>query len=127
MKKASLLVLLLINTAASFAQLDMHKNAIDTFLVNYNNNDFEKIYQSFSTKMQHAHSRTYYFEFFSRVKKGSGSLLSTELLDYRENVQNKSQARYTGIFENGNCTIKITMNGQNKIIGLYILKDKNFM
>lgn len=127
MKKILLLLFLLVNLNIGFAQNQMQKNAIESFSLHYNNNDFEQIYQSFSAKMKSVHSKKYYFDFFKNVKKSQGSLLSTELIDYRENNQKKSRAIYDGTFDYGNCTIKITMNQQSEVIGLYIIKNKNLM
>lgn len=127
MKKIFLLCFLLVNLNIGFAQNQMQQNAIKSFTIHYNNNDFEQIYQTFSSKMKSAHSKNHYFDFFKSVKKGSGSLLNTELIDYSENNQKKSRAIYDGTFEYGNCTIKITMNGQSEVIGFYIIKNKNLM
>ena len=127
MKKILLLLFLLVNLNIGFAQNQMQKNAIESFSLHYNNNDFEQIYQSFSAKMKSVHSKKYYFDFFKNVKKSQGSLLSTELIDYRENNQKKSRAIYDGTFDYGSGTIKITMNQQSEVIGLYVIKNKNLM
>ena len=127
MKKILLLLFLLVNLNMGFAQNQMQKNAIESFSLHYNNNDFEQIYQSFSAKMKSVHSKKYYFDFFKNVKKSQGSLLSTELIDYRENNQKKSRAIYDGTFDYGSGTIKITMNQQSEVIGFYIIKNKNLM
>jgi len=100
----------------------MQKNAIENFTIQYNNNDFDKIYESFSPKMQSAYSKKYYFNFFATVKKSRGSLLSVQLVDYSEKSQ-KSRAQYTGHFDYGSAIIRITMNAQNQIIGFYIKKE----
>jgi len=122
MKKIFVLLFFLSNIAVGLAQNQMQQNAIQSFTVNYNNNDFEKIYASFSEKMKKARTKKQYFDFFSRVKYNHGSLRSTELTNYQENNQ-KSRAQYIGNFDYGSCIIKISMNAQNEIIGLYILKE----
>lgn len=122
MKKLFLLLFFLSNVIVGQAQNQMQKNAIESFIIDYNNNNFEKIFQSFSSKMQNARSKKYYFDFFSRIKKDRGSLLSTELGNYSESKQ-KSKAQYIGNFQYGSCIIKISMNNQNEIIGLYIVKE----
>ena len=123
MKKIFVLLFFVGNTLIGLAQNQMQQNAIKSFTVNYNNNDFEKIYASFSTRMKNARTKEQYFDFFSRVKKERGSLRSTELTNYQENNQ-KSRAQYLGNFEYGSGIVKISMNAQNEIIGLYILKEK---
>ena len=100
----------------------MQQNAIKSFTVNYNNNDFEKIYDSFSAKMKKARTKKQYFDFFSRVKNERGALRSTELTNIQEHNQ-KSRAQYIANFEYGSGIIKISMNAQNEMIGLYILKE----
>ena len=122
MKKLFLLSLLLVSINVCFAQNQMQKNAIQSFSVNFNNNDFEKIYASFSAKMKNARSKKQYFDFFSRIKKDRGSLLSVELVNYNESNQ-KSKAQYISNFEYGSCIIRISMNVKNEVIGLYIVKE----
>lgn len=111
-------------TTTSFAQNEIHKNATDSFIINYNNNDFEMIFNSFSTTMQNSRPKNYFCNLFAKVKKEYGKLLFLEQTDYQENSQMKSRGQYNGHFETGNLQIKITVNAKGKIIGLYILKDK---
>ena len=58
MKKLFLLLFFLSNVIVGQAQNQMQKNAIESFIIDYNNNNFEKIFQSFSSKMQNAHIYT---------------------------------------------------------------------
>lgn len=120
-------MLFLFNCIPFFAQNIKHNNAVNSFISNFNNIDYEGIYQSFSPKMQNARSKEHYFNFFSKVKKHSGSIILLELINYQENTQNKSRAEYIAAFENENLTIKITINADGKIIGLYILRDKIYI
>lgn len=122
MKKILLLFVLLIGFSVS-GQNQMQRHAIQTFQSDYNHNDFEKIYQSFSIKMKQARSKQYYFNFLSRVKKDRGNLRSVEITNYTEIDQKKTRAQYLGHFDYGTAIIKITMNTQNQIIGFYILKE----
>lgn len=115
---------LLLNFSKCIAQSEIHKKVVNTFIQNFNNTDYQKIYDSFSPKMQKAESEDNYFNFFSKIKNNNGSILFLQLTNYRENNQNKSQAKYEAIFQNGNLIIKITTNKNQEIIGLYILKDK---
>ena len=122
MKKIFVLLVLFGNMVVGLAQNQMQQNAITSFTANYNNNDFEKIYASFSVRMKKARTKKQYFDFFSRVKNERGALRSTELTNYQENNQ-KSKAQYIGNFDFGSGIIKISMNAQNEIIGFYILKE----
>ncbi|MBK8599848.1 MAG: DUF3887 domain-containing protein [Flavobacterium sp.] len=110
------------NIVVGLAQNQMQQNAITSFTINYNNNDFEKIYASFSAKMKKARTKKQYFDFFSRVKNERGSLRSTELTNYQESKL-KSKAQYIANFEFGSGIIRISMNAQNEIIGFYIVKE----
>lgn len=124
MKKIFFLIILWLNVTTSFAQNEIHKKVTDTFIQNYNNNNFDMIFNSFSTKMQNSRPKNYFHNFFNKVKNENGNLLFLELTDYQENSQKKSRGKYNGHFEAGNLQIKITVNQAGEIIGLYILKDK---
>lgn len=124
MKKIFNVLFLVFNVSLVFTQNEKHIKAVDTFIMNFNNNNYEEIYQSFSPRMQSARTKQYYFNFFATVKKTSGAILFLELLKYSENSHNKSKGEYNGTLENENVTIKITVDAVGKIIGLYILRDK---
>ena len=124
MKKFAFFIILWFTITTSFAQNEIHKKVTDSFILNFNNNDFELIFNSFSTKMQNSRPKNYFLNLFNRVKKEYGNLLFLELTDYQENSQMKSRGKYDGHFEAGKLQIKITVNQKGEIIGLYILKDK---
>ncbi len=105
-----------------FSQNEKHTKVVETFVKDLNANDFEKIFQSFSPKMQRARSKKEFFTFFSKVKNDNGNLLNLDLIEYQENSSNQSRATYDGNFENDILTVKISVDGQNKISGLYIKK-----
>lgn len=102
------------------SQNEKHTKVVDTFVKDFNANEFEKIFQSFSPKMQRARSKKQFFIFFSKVKKDNGNLLNLDLIEYQENSSDHSRATYDGNFENDILTVKISVDGQNKISGLYI-------
>lgn len=120
-------LLFLICSTTLSAQNEIHKNAVTNFSLNYNDNDFEKIYQSFSTKMKNARTKKQYFDFLTKVKSENGGLVSLQLINYLEVSKNKFRGKYNGNFENGNLTVKITVNADGQITGLYILKDKTYL
>src|SRR5690606_1931338 len=119
MKNIFLLLLLVTGIASSVAQSDRHNVVVQNLILRLNSNDFEGIYQSFSPRMQKAHSKKYYFDFFSKLKKNHGNLLELELLQYPENDKKQSRAIYDGTFERDILTVRITIDSKNKIIGLY--------
>lgn len=121
MKKAALLLFLLIGTMA-LAQNEIHQKRVDTFIMDFNNGDFEHIYESFSPEMKKTRTKQHYFEFFTRVKTDSGKILSLELIKYL-NKSGKSRGHYNGSFEYGSASVQISVNAQGEIIGLYIKKN----
>jgi len=121
-KNLLLLLLLLINLTTAAAQNQRHKAVVDRFVSDFNDSDFETIYKSFSARMQNSKPKKYFFDIFSRVRTQDGRILSLDLLSYRENSLNRSQAKYNAHCETGNISIKITIDDQGQIIGLYIKK-----
>ncbi len=113
--------MLFLLAAATFAQSEIHKNAVGKFH-NFNKGDFEQIYQAFSPKMKMARTKKQYFAFLSKVKKENAALLFLELFNYVETPHGKSKGSYNGKFENGILTVRITTNSGGEIIGLYIKK-----
>lgn len=121
MKKTFIIIFLSIN-AIAFAQNDLHKKVTDFFLKDFNNGDFEHIYQTFSPEMKKFRTKEYHLGFLERVKKKQGNLLFLELSDYLEN-SGKTRGNYNGSFEFGNAFVRITNNAKGEIIGLYIKKN----
>jgi len=85
----------------------------------FNNGDFEHIYQMFSPEMKKRRPKKHYFEFFTRVKKNRGKLLHLELFNYLEN-SGRTRGNYNGSFEYSSAGVRITNNEKGEIIGLYI-------
>lgn len=125
--KKGLLILFFLATSICFSQSQMHKSVTNNFIQNFNNNDFEKIIQSFSEKMQNARPKSYFNNFFNRVKNDSGSILNLDLIKYDETTRKKSRGEYNAQTENGSVTIKISVNEQGQIIGLSIFKNKIYI
>ena len=108
-------MILCFNIIVSSAQNEIHKKVTDSFILNYNNNDFEMIFNSFSTKMQNSRPKNYFLNLFNKVKSDYGNLLFLELTDYQENSQKKSRGKYDGHFETGNLQIKITVDQKGRL------------
>jgi hypothetical protein len=86
MNKIHFSILFIINLTIANAQNTIHVKTVETFKINFNDADFEKIYQSFSTKMKSARTKKYYFDLFSRIKKENGNLLLLEPNSYRSDL-----------------------------------------
>ena len=125
MKKLAILLLMLASTSLVCAQPQIHKNVVERFKTNLNDNDYEQIYQMFSWKMKKSKPKEFFFNIFNRVKNEYGNLQMLKLNNYVQR-SDKFRGVYDGSFDNGTLTVKITTNGSGEIIGLYILKDKNF-
>ncbi len=121
MKKMILLLFVLAGTAV-FAQNEVHKKAVDVFIMDFNNGDFEHIYQTFSPEMKNARTKKYYLDFFAKGKKSQGKILNLELVGYLEK-SGKTRGNYNGSFEFGNSFVRITTNAQGEITGFYIKKN----
>ena len=120
MKKYCLLILLLVNVVA--AQNKTHTVVVDRFVSDFNNSEYENIYRSFSVKMQNSRPKKYFFDIFSIVKNRDGKILSLDLLDYRENSKETTHAKYNAGCETGNIDLKITIDKQGQIVGLFLKK-----
>jgi len=120
-KKIFIIIFLYIN-AIAFAQNELHKKVADIFMKDFNNSDFEQIYQTFSPEMKELRTKEHHLAFLAKVKKSQGNLLFLELSDYLEN-SGKTRGNYNGSFQFGNAFIRITNNPKGEIIGLYIKKN----
>ncbi len=126
MKKV-LLILLFLVSCFCFSQNETHKSITNTFIQNFNSYNFENIFQSFSEKMQKAKTKEYFHNFFSRIRTENGAILNLELLKYKETKEKITQGIYNSENENGELTIKITIDRTGQIIGLYIFKKKIYI
>ena len=120
MKKIFCVLLFILNVPTVSSQNEIHKKAVENFIIQFNNNDFEGIYQSFSPSMQKSRTKKHFFDFLSRVKRNSGALLKLELLEYIENKVKTARGTYDGNFETAFATVRITVDIRGKITGLYI-------
>jgi len=103
------------------AQSDVNRKAADQFKLDFNNGNFENIYNSFSPEMQKARTKEYLFNFLLKVKTENGMLQSLSLYEYRQS-RKKYRGVYDGHFENETLTVTITTSPIGQITGLYIRK-----
>lgn len=122
MKNIVLLWLCLAWSACTSAQTHTHQNAVNHFIRQFNNGQFEQIYESYAPSFQKARSRKYHLDFLKMVKKQEGRINTLDLYDYRTISNTKFQGHYTGLFEFGTATVRITTNARGEIVGLYIKK-----
>ncbi|SHI65935.1 DUF3887 domain-containing protein [Flavobacterium terrae] len=125
--KKTILILFFLASTICFSQNVTHKTVTNTFIQNFNNYNFEGIFQSFSEKMQKAKTKEYFHDFFSRIRIENGAILNLEILKYKENKQKTTQGIYDSQNENGELTIKITIDKSGQIVGLYIFKKKIYI
>jgi hypothetical protein len=126
MKTFVIVLFVSFNYAIISAQNQVHKKTVENFALQFNNNDFDGIYNTFSPTMQQSRTKTYFFNFFTNIKKHNGALLKMEILDYTENKVRTSRGTYDGNFESELSTIRITVDSRVKITGFYI-KRKNLI
>ena len=120
-------ILLLFFINATFAQNETHQNVVNTFIMDFNVHDYEKIYQSFSPKLQKSRSKKYFFDIFKRVQNVNGTIQNLDLITYRENSRKTSQAKYNAIMETGTLSMEITVNSEGIITGIYIRKNTTYL
>lgn len=92
-----------------------HLDIIRIFEQNYNNDDFEQIYQSFSDEMKMALPVNSTIEFFANLKLQAGKIMNWEPITYQQNSYS-----YKTAFERNLFIINISIDTQEKISGLTI-------
>lgn len=123
MKKILLLIVLICNVTFLFAQNEIHQKTIDTFISNFNQENFEAIFNQYSPKMQKyvLDKRNSKTSFFEMVKSHSGKINSLHLLELKEKP-NYTYYRYNGTFENENLSVEFYIDKLGVITGFYIRK-----
>ena len=123
MKKLFVILFLICNSTFLFAQNDIHQKTIDTFISNFNEENFEAIFNQYSAKMQKyvLDKRKSKTSFFEMVKSHSGKINFLQLLELKE-TPNYTYYKYNGTFENENLSVEFYINKLGIITGLYIRK-----
>ena len=123
MKKLFVILFLICNSTFLFAQNEMHQKTIDTFISNFNQENFEAIFNQYSVKMQKyvLDKRKSKTSFFEMVKSHSGKINFLQLLELKEKP-NYTYYRYNGTFENENLSVEFYIDKLGVITGLYIRK-----
>lgn len=94
----------------------VYKAVADTFEENYNSENYEAIFESFSSEMKDVLPLDKTKEFFSGLKKQSGKIINREFLKYEQ-----SFALYKTNFERSLFTIKISIDNNSRVNGIFVL------
>lgn len=117
MIKNLILVLTFITISNVFAQTEKatYKTVADEFENNYNQENFENIFNSFSAEMKTFLPINKTVEFLTGLKNQSGKIVKREFVKYQS-----SYASYKTTFERGIFTLNISIDEKSKINGLFI-------
>jgi CubicO group peptidase (beta-lactamase class C family) len=116
MKKTTIILILTFLTNVMFAQTDNYKIAIDNFQTNYNAEKYEDIFNSFSSEMKQALPIEKTKQFLTGLKSQAGKMEKIEFVGYQQGTF----ATYRTNFEKVVFAVKISLNSQNLINGLFI-------
>src|SRR5690554_321117 len=117
MKKyfAAILLTTFINLAFGQSEESTYKTAADHFEKNYNADNYEVIFSSFSTEMQNALPLDKTIEFLSGLKRDAGKITGREFVKYEQ-----TYASYKTQFEKAVFSVNISVNNNSKINGLLV-------
>ena len=117
MKKKLILVLTFITISNVFAQTEKatYKTVAEEFENNYNQENFENIFNSFSPEMKTFLPIDKTIEFLTGLKNQSGKIVKREFVKYQ-----LSYASYKTTFEIGVFSLNISIDEKSKINGLFI-------
>lgn len=110
-------------TFYSNAQNKIHQKTIDTFILNFNENNFEGIFNQYSIGMQNyvLKKRNSKTKFFEMVKSHSGNINSLQLIETKI-LSNSTHYKFNGFFDNEILNVELYIDKQGIITGLYIRK-----
>ncbi|MFC0428858.1 serine hydrolase [Chryseobacterium scophthalmum] len=115
MKKIFSFLLLSLMTTLFFGQSNNYKTVADVFQNDYNSGKYEAIYNSFSSEMKEALPLEDTKQFLSGLKLQVGKIEAKEFINYQE-----TYAVYKTKFERAVFAVNISLDGQNKINGLFV-------
>lgn len=109
-----LIVLLMTNYVISQQEQEIHKIVADEFEINYNSDNYDAIFASFSLEMQKSLPFEKTKEFLVGLKKQAGNIKKREFVKYLETF-----ASYKTTFERVIFTMNISVDENLKINGLF--------
>ena len=124
MKKYLTTILFAIFLNFAFAQTEKiaHKIVADGFEANYNGDNFDAIFSSFSAEMQNALPLNKTKEFLTGLKTQAGKITKRQFVKYEQ-----SYASYKTNFEKALFAVNISVDNNSKINGLFVqpFKENN--
>lgn len=99
-----------------FGQTENYKTAIDNFQENYNRENYESIFKSFSPEMKQALPLDKTVQFLNGLRSQVGKINSKEFSSFEKSTY----ASYKATFEKAVLTINISLDSQNQINGLLV-------
>jgi hypothetical protein len=124
MKKslAFLTLTLIVNLCFGQTERETYKIVADSFEKNYNNDNFEAIFSSFSSEMQSALPLDKTKDFLAGLKTHAGNITKREFVTYEQ-----TYGSYKTTFERALFAVNISVDSNFKINGLLIkpFKESN--
>jgi len=119
---APILLLLVITTSFGQTEKIINKSVSESFEVNYNADNFEAIFSSFSPEMQKALPLDKTKEFLTGLKKQAGKITKRQFVTYEQ-----TYASYKTNFERALFAVNISVDNNAKINGLFVkpFKENN--
>ena len=124
MKKCLVTILLTTFMNLTFGQTEKvsNKNVADNFEINYNSDNFDAIFSSFSIEMQNALPLDKTKEFLKGLKTAAGKITKRQFVKYEQ-----TYASYKTNFERALFEVNISIDNNSKINGLFVkpFKENN--
>ncbi len=116
--KNIVLIIFILAANTSFGQTEKpaNKMAIESFVENYNSDNYEGVFSMFSPEMKRALPFDKTVEFLSGLKTREGKISNWQFSNY----VNGSYASYKTEFERAVWSINISLDDQSKINGLFV-------
>ena len=121
MKKIFLLLFAFWISGYSIAQSDSHKLVVQSFQLNYNEENYDLIFENFSQEMKQALPVENTRQFLNNLKNQAGKIEKLEFVTFQQGTY----AVYKTKFERALIAINISLNDQNKINGFFIKPYEN--
>ena len=117
MKRILTILALTVLTNSIFGQTEkeLYKTVVDSFELNYNMDNFEAIFLSFSPEMQNALPLDKTKGFLTGLKQQAGKITKREFLKYEQ-----TYASYKTNFERSLFAVNISVDNNSKINGLFV-------
>lgn len=118
----AILLATFMNIAFGQTEKIANKSVADSFETNYNAENFDAIFSSFSTEMQNALPLDKTKEFLTGLKAQAGKITKRQFVKYEQ-----TYASYKTNFERGLFAVNISVDNNSKIDGLFVkpFKESN--